>query len=144
MLPTLNQITDMWEKDAVIKTHQYSSAAMETAVLHAKYLKMLTQYENTLRQLTRQKERLKLSLYDYYDRKAEPEMYERKGIVDRKVLVKDMPDWIQADNDMQQLNDSLDVARIAVATLKEILQVVKFRNNAIKSAIEWEKFAAGE
>ena len=59
------------------------------------------------------------------------------------VLKGDLDKWYDADDVIQDHQKKMAYQEEVVATLKEILDNIKWRHQTIKNMIEWRKFTSG-
>jgi hypothetical protein len=144
----LENIIEMWKKDAVIDEMNLGEASRESAKLHSKYLELYS--VNKLR-LKKQELDFKVLLRDkwsHYNGKLSKEEIDEKGwdydpMNGLTVLKGDMDKWYDADPLIQEAQLKIEYTKEIVDSLKEIMDNIKWRHQSIKNAIEWHKFTSG-
>ena len=144
----LENIIEMWKKDAVIDEMNLGEASRESAKLHSKYLEL---YSVNKLKLKKQQLDFKVLLRDkwsHYNGKLSKEEIDEKGwdydpMNGLTVLKSDMDKWYDADPLIQEAQLKIEYTKEMVETLKEIMENIKWRHQSIKNAIEWHKFTSG-
>ena len=144
----LENIIEMWKKDAVIDEMNLGDASRESSKLHSKYLELYA--VNKLKLKTQQLD-FKVLLRDkwsHYNGKLSKEEIDEKGwdydpMNGLTVLKSDMDKWYDADPLIQEAQLKIEYTKEMVDTLKEIMDNIKWRHQSIKNAIEWHKFTSG-
>lgn len=145
----LEEILEMWKKDAVIDEMDLGNASRESAVLHGKYLEILTVSKLQLKQ---RELRLKVLLKDkflYYNGKMDKQTIDDYGWKYdpfnglKQPIKSEMDYWYDADEDIQNQLLKIETLKVKVNTLEDIIQSVKWRHQSIKNAIDWHKFTSG-
>ena len=144
----LENIIEMWKKDAVIDEMNLGEASRESAKLHSKYLEL---YSVNKLKLKKQQLDFKVLLRDkwsHYNGKLSKEEIDEKGwdydpMNGLTVLKSDMDKWYDADPLIQEAQLKIEYTKEMVDSLKEIKDNIKWRHQSIKNAIEWHKFTSG-
>lgn len=144
----LENIIEMWKKDAVIDEMNLGEASRESAKLHSKYLEL---YSVNKLKLKKQQLDFKVLLRDkwsHYNGKLSKEEIDDRGwsydpMNGLTVLKSDMDKWYDADPLIQEAQLKIEYTKEMVDTLKEIMDNIKWRHQSIKNAIEWHKFTSG-
>ena len=143
------QILEMWQKDGQIDELKLDDTTIRMARIHSKYLELLT-----IAKMTRKKRELeyKTLLKDkwlYYNGKLSKEQidafkweYDPFGGLN-KPLKGDMNYYYDADTDIQRSQALLEVEKILVETLEEIMSTIRWRHQNIGNIIKWRSFEAG-
>ena len=139
----------MWEKDGQIDELKLDDTTIRMARIHSKYLELLT-----IAKMTRKKRELeyKTLLKDkwlYYNGKLSKEQidafkweYDPFGGLN-KPLKGDMNYYYDADTDIQRSQALLEVQKIQVETIEEIMNTIRWRHQNIGNIIKWRSFEAG-
>ena len=139
----LDQIQEMWERDAVIDPDNLHDESLKIPQLHSKYY---TVY-NTIT-LLREKARtsyskIRLERYNYYTGKAEPEVYVEEPFP-YKIREKDaIQRYLDADDKLTKIDLKIRYYDSTLKFLEEVIKNISNRTFQIKNAIEWNKFQAG-
>ena len=143
------EVLQMWQKDGQIDELKLDDTTIRMAHIHSKYLELLT-----IAKMTRKKRELeyKTLLKDkwlYYNGKLSKEQidafkweYDPFGGLN-KPLKGDMNYYYDADTDIQRSQALLEVEKILVETLEEIMSTIRWRHQNIGNIIRWRSFEAG-
>jgi hypothetical protein len=139
----LDNIQNMWEKDAQIDPDNLHMESLNIPVLHAKYFEI---YNNTFllrKKAEQQKKNIRHNRYEYYTGKADPEVYQEnpfpKKLRDKDTIQK----YLDADEKLSTVCLKIDYYDTMLAYLESILKQLFQRNYQIKNAIDFQKFIAG-
>ena len=139
----LEQIQEMWERDATIDPDNLHNESLKIPQLHSKYY---TVYNTTT--LLREKakdnfNRVKLERYNYYTGKAPAEVYIQDPFP-YKVREKDaIQRYLEADEKLNTIELKIRYYDVMLKFLEEVIKTISNRTFQIKNAIDWNKFQAG-
>jgi len=139
----LEQIQEMWERDATIDPDNLHDESLKIPQLHSKYYTIY----NTIT-LLREKARtsyskIKLERFNYYTGKAPAEVYVEEPFP-YKVREKDaIQRHLDADEKLSTIDLKIRYYDTTLKFLEEIIRAVSNRTYQIKNAIEWQKFQSG-
>ena len=139
----LEQIQEMWQKDAVIDPDNLHDESLKIPQLHSKYYTIY----NTIT-LLREKARnsyncIKLERYNYYTGKAPAEVYVEDPFP-YKVREKDaIQRYLDADDKLTTIDLKIRYYDVMLKFLEEVIKTISSRTYQIKNAIDWHKFQAG-
>lgn len=145
----IEQILEMWGKDAAIDEFKLDTATVDTSKMHAKYLEMLTVSKL---QLKRKESELRVLLKDkwlYYNGKMTKEEIDQRGwSYDpfnglSKPLKGEMDFYYDSDADIIAANQKVEYLKTIIDTLEEIISTLRWRHQSIKNMIDWRKFESG-
>ena len=144
----LEEILVDWEKDSKINDKDLSSASLDTALMHAKYLKLLSLAKLQSKKSHLNQKTLLKDKWLYYNNKMSKEEIDEKGwdydpLNGLTVLKGDMDRYYDADPLIQEHQAKIQYLEEVCSTLKEILENIKWRHQNIKNMIEWRKFTSG-
>ena len=60
-----------------------------------------------------------------------------------KILKGEMDYYYDSDQHIQEAQAKIELLKVQVETLKEIMESIKWRHQTIKNMIEWRKFTSG-
>jgi hypothetical protein len=140
-----DDIMNMWEQDAKMDNTELGEESLKIPLLHHKYYKILVEeglyfkkYELEYKTLYKQK-------FEYY-----------MGTMDRdtlailqwepnplKILKQDLPTYIEADPDLQQIQAKIDIQKQKMSFLESVIKTISNRGFLIKNVIDWERFKVG-
>ena len=139
----LDEIQEMWQRDAVIDPDNLHDESLKIPQLHAKYYTIY----NTIT-LLREKARetyskVRLERYNYYTGKAPAEVYEEDPfpykVRDKEALQR----HLDADERLNKIDLKIRYYDIMLKFLEEVIKMISNRNYSIKNAIDWNRFQAG-
>lgn len=142
----LEELYEIWEKDAKYDDLNLDVDSLNISSLHAKYNRMLSEARSQLRALRINRKTHYATLREYYlGNLNNPEDLERIGREPylNKVLRQNVNDYVEADDDITKIDTRIAVLEEKVEVIIEIMKAVHKRGYDIKSAIEWRKFTNG-
>ena len=140
---TLDEIQDMWKRDAVIDPDNLHDESLKIPQLHSKYYTVYNTISLMREKARDQKSKIKLERYNYYTGKAEPEVYE-KDPFPYKVREKDaIQRHLDADERLTTIDLKIRYYDTTLKFLEEIIRTISNRTYQIKNAIEFMRFNAG-
>ena len=139
----LDKIQSMWQEDCKIDIDNMHEESIKVPQLHSKYHEIL----NNLILLRTKAQKIQKSVrherYEYYSRKADPEVYERepfpKKVRDKDALIR----YMDADDRVSDANLKVEYYDVMINYTESILKQISNRTYQIKNSIEWHKFQAG-
>ena len=139
----LEQIQEMWEKDARIEPDNLHDESLKIPQLHSKYYTIYNTI-TLLREKARESyNRIRLERHNYYTGKAPAETYVEEPFP-YKVREKDaIQRHMDADEKMSAINMKIKYYDVILKFLEEIIRNVSNRTYQIKNAIEWQQFQSG-
>jgi hypothetical protein len=143
MILDLEQIQQMWEKDAHIDMDNLHTESTSIPLLHAKYFEIYNNVILLKKKAEQQRKNIRHERYEYFTGKADPEVYVEdpfpKKIRDKDTLQK----YLDADQKLSQISLKVEYYETILNYLESILKVIQNRTYQIKNAIEFLKFQAG-
>jgi hypothetical protein len=143
---TLEELYEMWEKDAKYDDLNLDADSLNISSLHAKYNRLLSETRSQLRAIVIKKKSHYSTLRDYYlGNLNNPEDLQRIGRDPflNKVLKNEVQGYIDSDRDLIKMDERIAVLEEKVEVIIEIMKCIHKRGYDIKSAIEWRKFTNG-
>ena len=139
----LVEIQNEADRDLKIDDTELDLESIRTPQLHNKYLKLYSKssilYKNALDEYN--------SLYrfkwEYYTGKSDNKVYQEEPF-DLKVLKADVHIYLNADTELQKLNQKAEYLKQVCNYLERVLKEINNRNWNIKNTIDWKKFLHGE
>ena len=139
----LEQIQEMWEKDARIDPDNLHDESLKIPQLHSKYYTLYNTITLLRERAREQYSKVRLERYNYYTGKATAEVYAEEPFP-YKVREKDaIQRHLEADDKMNKVDMKIKYYDIMLKFLEEIIRNISGRTYQIKNAIEWNKFQAG-
>ena len=143
---TLDDILQMWKKDAVIDDILLDEETKKSANLHAKYLEIFSLHKLELKKKEIQMDALKKDKWRYYNGKmTQEEMDKNNWKYDpfdggTKPLKSDMDMYYTTDEDMVKLKAQIDYQKTIIETLEEIMGNIRWRHTHVKNILYFKKF----
>ena len=144
----LNQILDMWSEDCRINNNKLDESSAQSPVLHAKYLRLLSEAKLMLKKTEREQKLLLKDKWLYYNGKMDQQELLTKGwdpdpFDGLKVMKGDMDHYYNSDPEIQKSEEKVEYWKTSISTLQEIVDNVKWRHQTIGNIIRWKQFEAG-
>ena len=142
----LSEIQAEWSADSKIDELNLGSEATKVAMLHSKYLSMLSNAKLQQRKAESDYNNMRRVKYRYYRgelSRAELEKLNLEQYLGNKPLKNEMDEFLSCDEDLNLLTDKIEYYKTLTFTLEQILRSLNSRTWDIKSAIEWQKFTNG-
>ena len=140
---TLDEIQEMWQRDAVIDPDNLHDESLKIPQLHAKYYTVYNTI-TLLREKARDTyNRVKLERYNYYTGKAPAEVYVEEPfpykVRDKEALQRHM----DADEKLNKIDLKIRYYDIMLKFLEEVIKCISNRSFQIKNSIEFMRFQSG-
>jgi hypothetical protein len=128
----LEKVENDWKIDGVIDKENLVEECYKAPSLHSKYL-------NYFNHVKRQHIKV-VNLYRkmYWEKKST--INENK---DRKTDPKDVKPCLEADDELQKLNERVQIIELTIKTLEGIMTSIAFRTSTVKTIIDVRKFMEG-
>ena len=135
-------IMQMWEQDSKIDPIELDTASINIPSLHAKYLKIFSDYRFKKKQGTLQMKQLVRRKFEYYTGKADAQEY-KDNPFDLKILKSDLNLYIESDEEVKNLQLRIDQYEIIIDYLDGVIKMLNNRSYQIKNAIQWKTYIEG-
>ena len=143
MIVTLEDLQEMWEKDAKIDRDNLHEESLNIPSLHAKYFELYNTIFLLRKKAEQQRKNIRHERYEYFSGKADPEVYQ-KDPFGKKIRDKDtMQKYLDADEKLSNSSLKIDYYDTMLVYLESILKVIQNRTFQIKNAIEFMRFNSG-
>ena len=140
MIVTLEDLQEMWEKDAKIDRDNLHEESLNVPSLHAKYFELYNTIFLLRKKAEQQRKNIRHERYEYFSGKADPEVYQ-KDPFGKKIRDKDtMTKYLDADEKLSNSSLKIDYYDTMLVYLESILKVIQNRTFQIKNAIEFMRF----
>jgi hypothetical protein len=144
---TIDTLTEMWSKDAVIDETEPGKELLKIPQLHSKYHRIMSHHNLVVKKLSHDYSRLRLIKWQYFsgdlNNPEDLEKYKLDPFL-KKVLKNDISNYIDADEDLNNILIKKVIHQEIVDICESILKELHSRTFQIKSFIEWEKFIGGQ
>ena len=135
-------IMQMWEQDSKIDPIELDTASINIPSLHAKYLKIFSDYRFKKKQAALQMKQLVRRKFEYYTGKADAQEY-KDNPFDLKILKSDLNLYIESDEEVKNLQLRIDQYEIIIDYLDGVIRMLNNRSYQIKNAIQWKTYIEG-
>jgi len=138
----VDEITEMWIKDAKIDDVELDVESLKVPTLHAKYLRILYQEKLKLKSYLIKRKTLSRVLGEYYrgDLNSPEDLREiQREPWSRTVLKQDLSSYVDSDKDMIKLLTKISYQEEVVSLLEDIIKNINNRGFQIKNSIDWRK-----
>jgi len=144
----LKEILNMWSEDCRINNNKLDESSAQSPVLHAKYLRLLSEAKLMLKKVERDQKVLLKDKWLYYNGKMDQKQLDSKGwnpdpFDGLKVMKGEMEHYYNSDPEIQTSEEKVEYWKTLISTLQEIVDNVKWRHQTIGNIIRWKQFEAG-
>jgi len=142
---TLEQIQELWSKDAPVDRTELGEEAIKIPQLHSKYFKIYSTERLILKKMELESKQLWKDLWSYYQGHMDYEDLTQRGWdqINNIILKADLNIHIDSNKDWINNNLKLAYQREKVDFLEAIIKSLNNRGFNINAAISWEKFKVG-
>lgn len=141
----IEEIYEMWSKDAEIDTVNVSSESANIPKLHNKYFRIYMDEGLRLKKYRADYKKLKLVKEQYYKGELDIEELKQYGWEPQplKILRQDIPTYVEADDDIINLSLKIGMQEEKVNYLESIIKMINNRGFQLKTITDWERFRTG-
>lgn len=144
----LNNVLEMWAEDCRIDGTKLDKSSKETPILHAKYLRLLSEAKLMLKKAERDQKILLKEKWLYYNGKMDEDQIRTKGWAfdpfdGLKVMKGEMDYYYDSDPEIQKSEEKIEYWKTVISTLTDIMDNLKWRHQNISNIIRWKQFEAG-
>lgn len=139
----ISELDEMLEADLNVTEDDIVKASLETATLHAKWMKFMTDQGYRVHALKQKMDRLRKAKWKYYTGRATASVYAKKPFHEKLRSNTEIDIWMDADDDILALRDKIYKEEMLLNRLSEAVKTIQFRHMNIKNAIEWHKLQSG-
>jgi hypothetical protein len=140
---TLSDLQAQVKVDLKIQNDELNFEAVRTPDIHNTYNKMLMSERLALKKMEREWDVLYLKQWEYYRKKADPEVYKEKPLL-KKILENDVKTYLPGDPDLQSLRAQIESKEELIDFLKRVMEQIAQRTWLIRNAIDYLKYLGGE
>lgn len=141
----LDEIHSAWAEDSRIDKTELGVESSRTPVLHAKYLRLLSDERMTYEKLKADFEVLKVAKSDRLLGTMPKEELDRRGWEPerRRFLKGEIEGQLSADRDLIEMRLRIALQKEKCDVLESIVKLISNRNYVVGNMITWQKFVAG-
>lgn len=143
---TLDQLLEEWDKDAKMDKSHLDNCALETSVLHSKYLRLYVQQKLLLQKMQNDFIQLKYKKRAWVLGEMNKQELDAEGWkpwLKATPLKNQVDEVLEADNDCVMLKSKLSYQSEKVSALESIIKIINNRTFQISAATNWMKFQNG-
>lgn len=140
----LEEILTQWDKDARVDLTALTDQAADIPKLHAKYLRYFTTERMILRRLEAELRVLRLRKFEHYTQGPSPETKEWKLPASGRILIKDAPMYIDADENVTEFQMKVTLATEKVEALESIIKMINNRGYLYNSIMTHGRWTGGQ
>lgn len=140
----LDELLQMWEKDADIDRTEPGKALLNIPKLHSKYLNILSSHRLAIRDAEFKYNRMKKVKWEYYTGKLDQTELDKYGWEPFPFVLKaDINTYFDSDEDLNKYKAQKIMHEEIVSVCETILKELNSRTYQLRSFIDWEKFIQG-
>ena len=142
---TLEELNEMWAKDAKIDEVALGHEALKIPQLHNKYYTMYSKESLRFKKYRADLTQLEHAKFEWFTGSMAEEDMKARGWRPNplKILRSDVNKYIESDQDVINLSLKIDYHLQLANYLEDIVKQINNRNFMIRAAIDWAKFQAG-
>lgn len=142
---TLEEINEMWAKDAKINETALGNEALKIPILHNKYYTIYVKEILRVKKLKMELKELEMAKYEYYTGTMAEEDLKSRGWKPNplKIMKSEVSRYIESDKDIIHTSLKIDYHSSIASYLEDVIKNINNRNFIIRSAIDWAKFQSG-
>ena len=149
MKPPVNidALMEEWINDATYDETEPQRAMSNIPKLHAKYLRIMTHHNLTVKKLLAEYNSRRKIKWEYYNGDLNnPEDLEKYGLepMMKKVLRADLQHYLDSDTELNTILLKKVMHEEIVEFCKQVLKELNNRTWQLKSYMDWEKFVGGQ
>lgn len=140
----LDELLEMWNKDAEIDRTEPGKALLDIPKLHSKYLTILSNHRLLIRDAEFKYNRMKKIKWEYYTGKMSNDDLQKHGWEPFPFVLKsDITTYLDGDEDLNKFLAQKRMYEEIVSVCESIMKELNSRTYQLRGLIEWEKFIQG-
>lgn len=140
----LDELLEMWKKDAEIDRTEPGKALLDIPKLHSKYLNILTRHKLLQKESEFKYSRMKKIKWEYYTGKMDQDDLAKYGWDPFPYTLKsDLNIYFESDEDLNKLEAQKILHEQIVEACQSILKELNSRTFQLRDFIAWERFIQG-
>lgn len=140
----LDELIEMWKKDAEIDRTEPGKALLDIPKLHSKYLTILSRHKLLQKETEFKYSRMKRIKWEYYTGKMDQDDLAKYGWDPFPYTLKsDLNIYFESDEDLNKLEAQKILHEQVVETCQSILKELNSRTFQLRDFIAWERFIQG-
>lgn len=141
-----DELIELWQKDASLDSTKLMEEMYKQPLLHAKYIKLLTDYKISVRKQALKYDSLKSLKIRYFNGEMNKEELDEYGWAQYKFtkpLKSQLESLLDADQDLQKIVERIEYLKILIDTTESILKEIHSRGYLLKTILDNRRFEAG-
>ncbi len=140
----LDELLEMWKKDAEVDRTEPGKALLDIPKLHSKYLNILTRHKLLQKESEFKYSRMKKIKWEYYTGKMDQDDLSKYGWDPFPYTLKsDLNIYFESDEDLNKLEAQKILHEQIVEIFQSILKELNSRTFQLRDFIAWERFIQG-
>jgi hypothetical protein len=140
----LDELLEMWAKDAEIDRTEPGKALLDIPKLHSKYLNILSSHRLSSRDAEFKYNRMKKIKWEYYTGKLDDDDLRKYGWEPFQFVLKsDITTYLDSDEDLNKYKAQKIMHDEIVEVCQSILKELNSRTFQLRDFIAWERFIQG-
>jgi hypothetical protein len=139
----LEKIQQMWSEDSQIDIDDLHNESLKIASLHSKYYELYNNISLLRKRSELQYKQKKLERYNYYNGKADPDIYKEEPFPYKVRDKEGMNRYLEADQKLSDIFMKIEYYDIMLKYLEEIIKMISNRTYQIKNSIDFLRFQSG-
>jgi len=140
----LDELLEMWRKDADIDRTEPGKALLDIPKLHSKYLNILSNHRLLSKQAEFKFNQMKKVKWEYYTGKLDDDELKKRGWEPFPFVLKsDITTYLDSDEDLNRFLAQKVMHDEIVDVCQSILKELNSRTFQLRDFIAWERFIQG-
>ena len=142
---SIDQLSDMWDKDAEIDSTEPGKEVIKIPILHSKYVKQHSAHTLASKQCAFEYAKLKKIKWEYFQGRLDDDELKKYGWEPfRFVLKSDIASYMEADEDLSKILAKKALHDQAAEFCSLVIKEINARTYQIRAYMDWEKFINGQ
>jgi len=137
-------LLEMWEADAPIDKSNLDRESVDIPKLHHKYLSILMEIKSKKIAFNHKLENIKKEKELYYSGQSTADVYKDKPFDTRLKTKAGIEKHVNTDPEVVTILQKIEYMDVLLEGVNHIMESIKWRNQNIKSTIDWVRFTSGE
>jgi hypothetical protein len=140
----LDELLEMWRKDAEIDRTEPGKALLDIPKLHSKYLNILSKHRMLSKEAEFKYNKMKRLKWEYYTGKLDDDQLKKYGWEPFQFVLKsEITTYLESDEDINKWIANKAIHDEIVDTCQAIMKELHSRTFQLKEFITWERFIQG-
>ena len=140
----LDELLEMWRKDAEIDRTEPGKALLDIPKLHSKYLNILSKHRMLSKEAEFKYNKMKRLKWEYYTGKLDDDQLKKYGWEPFQFVLKsEITTYLESDEDINKWIANKAIPDEIVDTCQAIMKELHSRTFQLKEFITWERFIQG-